>query len=496
MKRRIGTAPALLFGVGMIIACSSGPTSTPPEEGGAPDGGPPDTGAPIEMGARDAGADATGAPDSGTADTGAPDAGTPDTGAPDAGTPDTGTPDTGAPDSGAPDSGTPDTGAPDAGQSDAGACTLGATQSCYTGPSGTQGVGPCTAGTQTCMGSDAASAAWGPCNGEVLPFTGPPDSAHPCNGTNYWCDPNGVKPAHCTQCVSTDPAQPCGGAACEQSLACQADGTYPQCTLPSTCTCSGTQPVPCTAGPYSCPGTQACVGDQLGTCTATGTCECTNGSTRCVGNGVETCQNNQWGAAVACNGQTCVTSSSGSGSCQGICAPGQQGSCAEELAYTSCNASGQWNTTNCAAQNQTCVAGACQGVCTWRNTQGCSSGVEGCSGTETCQNDGSWGTCSPTGCTPFALPSSPAPGFFCGNDSLQHSCAQSYAFTCPTGTVPSGTCDWSCPGGCCDPANNCEGTSTTPTVTISGSSGTCSFTMTVGGSNYEYVEVTPYCVGP
>ena len=38
------------------------------------------------------------------------------------------------------------------------------TRSCYSGPSGTAGVGKCRAGTQTC-----ASGAWGLCIGEVLP---------------------------------------------------------------------------------------------------------------------------------------------------------------------------------------------------------------------------------------------------------------------------------------------------------------------------------------
>lgn len=45
-------------------------------------------------------------------------------------------------------------------------CTPGTTQDCYSGPAGTEGVGTCTKGTQTCKddGSD-----WGPCEGEVDP---------------------------------------------------------------------------------------------------------------------------------------------------------------------------------------------------------------------------------------------------------------------------------------------------------------------------------------
>jgi hypothetical protein len=42
----------------------------------------------------------------------------------------------------------------------------GSTAPCYTGPGGTQGVGVCKAGTQTC---NALGTAYGACAGEVLP---------------------------------------------------------------------------------------------------------------------------------------------------------------------------------------------------------------------------------------------------------------------------------------------------------------------------------------
>lgn len=45
-------------------------------------------------------------------------------------------------------------------------CEPGATESCYSGPPGTEGVGTCAAGERTC---DASGAAWGPCAGEVTP---------------------------------------------------------------------------------------------------------------------------------------------------------------------------------------------------------------------------------------------------------------------------------------------------------------------------------------
>ncbi len=47
-------------------------------------------------------------------------------------------------------------------------CLPGTTQSCYSGPAGTAGVGACKAGTRTC---NAQGTAFGPCMGEVLPAT-------------------------------------------------------------------------------------------------------------------------------------------------------------------------------------------------------------------------------------------------------------------------------------------------------------------------------------
>lgn len=53
------------------------------------------------------------------------------------------------------------------GQVDEGcACIDGETQDCYSGPDGTEGVGPCLHGTQTCD----ATGTWGPCMGEVIPI--------------------------------------------------------------------------------------------------------------------------------------------------------------------------------------------------------------------------------------------------------------------------------------------------------------------------------------
>jgi hypothetical protein len=56
-------------------------------------------------------------------------------------------------------------------------CVDGTTRDCYPGPAGTQGVGVCKAGTQTC-----ADGRWSACQGAVIP------SAEICNGLDDDCD--------------------------------------------------------------------------------------------------------------------------------------------------------------------------------------------------------------------------------------------------------------------------------------------------------------------
>lgn len=73
--------------------------------------------------------------------------------------------------------------------------TDGMAQTCYTGPLGTEGVGLCAAGTETCTGG-----AWGSCAGEVTPV------AELCDGEDNDCDDE------------TDEGNPEGGAACDTGL--------------------------------------------------------------------------------------------------------------------------------------------------------------------------------------------------------------------------------------------------------------------------------------
>jgi hypothetical protein len=60
-------------------------------------------------------------------------------------------------------------------------CTPGATRSCYTGPAGTENIGICHGGTQTCAEDGSL---WGPCADEVTPQ----GSYFYCNGLDNDCD--------------------------------------------------------------------------------------------------------------------------------------------------------------------------------------------------------------------------------------------------------------------------------------------------------------------
>jgi hypothetical protein len=60
-------------------------------------------------------------------------------------------------------------------------CTDGQSESCYTGASGTAGVGPCTTGTRVCSGG-----IWGACDGQVVPSNTPSALSTFSSGTDGW----------------------------------------------------------------------------------------------------------------------------------------------------------------------------------------------------------------------------------------------------------------------------------------------------------------------
>ena len=200
-------------------------------------------------------------------------------------------------------------------------CVNGATQSCYDGPAGTNGVGPCKGGVQTCAGSAWPTA----CDGAVLP------SAEACDKVDNDCD--GLTDPGCT-CVSGT-TQACYGG--------------PPTTLKVGPCKAGTQS--CTGGQWSsgCPGEvlpapEVCNGQDDdcngesdngnpgggGDCNTGQAGVCGPGSNLCK-NGSISCNPNQAPSAEACNGQDddCNgESDNGNPGGGGVCNTDQVGVCA------------------------------------------------------------------------------------------------------------------------------------------------------------------------
>lgn len=105
---------------------------------------------------------------------------------------------------------------------------------------------------------------------------------------------------------------------------------------------------------------------------------CNPGDTQCSGNGVQTCDaSGQWGSVSPCSGQTCV-----SGACQGVCEPGGTqvvpcGNCGQET--DKCGSDGNWVQGTCTGQG-VCSPGSvqcgggpgnqpqvCNAMCKWAN---------------------------------------------------------------------------------------------------------------------------------
>ena len=77
-------------------------------------------------------------------------------------------------------------------------CIPNAKALCYSGPQGTDGVGACTAGTQTC---DENGLSWGPCTNEIIPvaetcLTATDDNCNGATNEGCVCAPNDPQPCY------------------------------------------------------------------------------------------------------------------------------------------------------------------------------------------------------------------------------------------------------------------------------------------------------------
>jgi cysteine-rich repeat protein len=268
----------------------------------------------------------------------------------------------------------------------------GLTRSCYTGPSGTAGVGACVAGTQACV-----SGSYGACVGQVVPAT------ETCDGVDNDCD--GMADETLTRSCYTGPSGTSGVGTCRPGTqTCTAGSwgsTCPGQTVPRAERCDSadddcngtvdngfTVGVTCTVGMGFCSRTGVFVCDfaQTGiTCTATPGMPsaelCNNIDDDCDGMTDE-------GLTQSCYGGPSGTA--GVGACRAgtqTCTAGAYGACAGEVRPST----------------EVCdnVDNNCNGATDESLTRSCYTGPSGTSGVGTCRpgtqtcSAGSWGSTCP-----------------------------------------------------------------------------------------------------
>ncbi len=367
------------------------------------------------------------------------------------------------------------------------ACAPGSSRTCYDGPAGTEGVGLCRAGTQSCVsGTGGIGSAWGSCTGQTLP------TSNRCDGVDRQC--NGMPVSGCTCIAGTTrpcydgPAGTAGVGLCRSGTqTCDASGTsWGAClgqTLPTPQVCDGLDHL-CTGDPMS-----GCA------CTPGAMRSCYTGPAGTLGvglcrSGSQTCARGPGGIGAlwgACAGEVLPGTSVCDGvdrACNGtpyagcICVPGTTRSCYDGSPGTAGVGVCRSGVQNCSDMGLGPTWGACTGqvlpsantcdgidrqcdgmplagcICTPGTMRVCYSGPAGTegvgacrAGTQTCARGAGgigslWGACSGE-----VLPGP----IVC--DGIDHVCNGNYASDCPctlgatrscysgpAGTAGVGTC--------------------------------------------------------
>ncbi len=120
-------------------------------------------------------------------------------------------------------------------------CAVGEIRSCYTGASGTAGVGACRSGSQTCIANPDGSSDFGPCRDSEVPV------AETCDGRDNNCNGSidegcACAPGATARCFE-GPASAIGVGVCRAgSITCLESGRWSSCTgsiTPSPEACNG-----------------------------------------------------------------------------------------------------------------------------------------------------------------------------------------------------------------------------------------------------------------
>jgi hypothetical protein len=235
-------------------------------------------------------------------------------------------------------------------------CTANTTQTCYAGPPGTAGVGPCKSGTQSCVTINGKST-WGPCLGAITPEPVEDCSTmndDNCDGKIGCDDPTcscGCTPGMMESCY-TGPKETDGVGVCKPGtktcVATMTGASYGPCTgevLPSAPACASETDT-------ACDGTPGCLDPA---CSGNPACPCKPGDTQdCYTGpagteGVGTCHGGQ---------RTCEPTPTGAkwGGCKGESLPKAQ-TCTDN-SDTACDGTPGCKDPACASNP------ACPSVCT------------------------------------------------------------------------------------------------------------------------------------